>query len=70
MQNKNRPHQVSYWEIAEMAIDALWQNKLRSGLTMLGVIIGISSAIVRTVFLCQRAVLEKALVVRMGFNQC
>jgi hypothetical protein len=28
------------------------------------------TAIVRTDFLCQRAVLEKALVVRMGFNQC
>jgi putative ABC transport system permease protein len=45
MKSKNRTHQVSSWEIAEMAIDALWQNKLRSGLTMLGVIIGISSVI-------------------------
>jgi putative ABC transport system permease protein len=32
-------------EVAEMAIAALWGNKLRSGLTMLGVIIGISSVI-------------------------
>ncbi|AFY91410.1 ABC transporter permease [Chamaesiphon minutus] len=42
---KQRPHQVSTWEISEMAIEALWSNKLRSGLTMLGVIIGISSTI-------------------------
>jgi putative ABC transport system permease protein len=40
-----RPHQVSTLEIGEMAIAALWSNKLRSGLTMLGVIIGISSVI-------------------------
>jgi putative ABC transport system permease protein len=42
---KHRPHQVSTLEIGEMAIAALWSNKLRSGLTMLGVIIGISSVI-------------------------
>jgi putative ABC transport system permease protein len=42
---QHRPHQVSTWEIGEMAIEALWSNKLRSGLTMLGVIIGISSVI-------------------------
>jgi putative ABC transport system permease protein len=41
----NRPHRVSYVEVAEMAIGALWSNKLRSSLTMLGVIIGISSVI-------------------------
>jgi putative ABC transport system permease protein len=40
-----RPHQVSTLEIGEMAIEALWSNKLRSGLTMLGVIIGIASVI-------------------------
>ncbi|WP_103668114.1 ABC transporter permease [Pseudanabaena sp. BC1403] len=40
-----RPHKISYWEIAEMAIASLWGSKLRSGLTMLGVIIGISSVI-------------------------
>jgi putative ABC transport system permease protein len=32
-------------EILAMAADALWTNKLRSGLTMLGVIIGIASVI-------------------------
>jgi putative ABC transport system permease protein len=42
---KHRPHQVSTWEIGEMAFEALWSNKLRSGLTMLGVIIGIASVI-------------------------
>jgi putative ABC transport system permease protein len=42
---KQRPHQVSPIEIGEMAIEALWNNKLRSALTMLGVIIGISSTI-------------------------
>lgn len=42
---KHSPHQVSTVEICEMAIEALWSNKLRSGLTMLGVIIGISSVI-------------------------
>ncbi len=42
---KHQPHQVSYLEIGEMAIESLWSNKLRSGLTMLGVIIGIASVI-------------------------
>jgi putative ABC transport system permease protein len=42
---KQRPHQISAIEVAEMAIEALWSNKLRSVLTMLGVIIGISSTI-------------------------
>jgi putative ABC transport system permease protein len=42
---QHRPHQVSPLEIGEMAIEALWNNKLRSGLTMLGVIIGIASVI-------------------------
>ncbi len=36
---------VSYREVAEMALEALWSNKLRSGLTMLGVVIGIGSVI-------------------------
>ena len=42
---KQRSPQISNWEITEMAIEALWSNKLRSALTMLGVIIGISSTI-------------------------
>jgi putative ABC transport system permease protein len=42
---KQRPHQISVVEVAEMAIEALWSNKLRSALTMLSVIIGISSTI-------------------------
>jgi putative ABC transport system permease protein len=42
---KQRPHHISAIEVAEMAIEALWSNKLRSALTMLGVIIGISSTI-------------------------
>ena len=44
-QIKHRPHQVSLVEVSEMAIESLWGNKLRSGLTMLGVIIGIGSVI-------------------------
>ncbi len=42
---KKRAHRVSQIEIVEMAWEALWSNKLRSGLTMLGVIIGIGSVI-------------------------
>lgn len=42
---KSKPQQISPLEIGEMAIVALWSNKLRSGLTMLGVIIGIGSVI-------------------------
>ncbi|MEO1522261.1 MAG: ABC transporter permease [Cyanobacteria bacterium J06633_2] len=40
-----RPYTVSLLEVSEMAIAALWSNKLRSGLTMLGVMIGIASVI-------------------------
>jgi putative ABC transport system permease protein len=36
---------IYYIEIFVMAIEALWSNKLRTGLTMLGMIIGISSVI-------------------------
>lgn len=39
---------VSVLEILSMAIEALWSNKLRTGLTMLGVIIGIASVIAIT----------------------
>jgi putative ABC transport system permease protein len=45
MDIQHHPHRVSTLEIGEMAIEALWSNKLRSGLTMLGVIIGIASVI-------------------------
>ncbi|NEU76525.1 FtsX-like permease family protein [Hassallia byssoidea VB512170] len=39
---------VSLLEILSMAVETLWSNKLRTGLTMLGVIIGISSVIAIT----------------------
>jgi putative ABC transport system permease protein len=39
---------VPLLEILSMAAEALWSNKLRTGLTMLGVIIGISSVIAIT----------------------
>ncbi|HLO87505.1 MAG TPA: ABC transporter permease [Nostocaceae cyanobacterium] len=38
-------HQLPLMEILSMAAEALWSNKLRTGLTMLGVIIGIASVI-------------------------
>ncbi|WP_442949312.1 ABC transporter permease [Nostoc sp.] len=45
----SRPaHTVSLIEILSMAMEALWRNKLRTGLTMLGVIIGIASVIAIT----------------------
>ncbi|PKK82255.1 MAG: hypothetical protein CVT49_14620 [candidate division Zixibacteria bacterium HGW-Zixibacteria-1] len=34
-----------YWDIFKMAVGALWANRLRSGLTLLGVIIGVTSVI-------------------------
>jgi putative ABC transport system permease protein len=40
-----RKSAVSTIEVLSMATEALWSNKLRTGLTMLGVIIGISSVI-------------------------
>jgi putative ABC transport system permease protein len=39
---------VPLLEIFSMAVETLWSNKLRTGLTMLGVIIGISSVIAIT----------------------
>ncbi len=39
---------VPLWEILSMAVETLWSNKLRTGLTMLGVIIGIASVIAIT----------------------
>jgi putative ABC transport system permease protein len=43
-----RPRPVAISEILTMAIEALWTNKLRTFLTMLGVIIGIASVIAIT----------------------
>ncbi|WP_442936042.1 ABC transporter permease [Nostoc sp.] len=43
-----RAHTVSVTEILSMAMEALWRNKLRTSLTMLGVIIGITSVIAIT----------------------
>jgi putative ABC transport system permease protein len=40
-----RPVRVSILEVASMATTALWNNKLRTGLTMLGMIIGIGSVV-------------------------
>jgi len=42
---RTRPVPMPMGEILSMAIEALWSNKLRTGLTMLGVIIGIASVI-------------------------
>lgn len=44
----NHPHPVGIGEIVSIAIEALWSNKLRTLLTMLGVIIGIASVIALT----------------------
>ncbi len=43
-----RPTRVSLLEVLSMSIEALWSNRLRTGLTMLGVIIGIASVITVT----------------------
>lgn len=40
--------QVSWLEVATMSLEALWSNRLRTALTMLGVIIGIASVIMVT----------------------
>lgn len=40
-----RPRTVSNVEVVGMAVESLWNHKLRTSLTMLGVIIGISSVI-------------------------
>jgi putative ABC transport system permease protein len=44
----HRAQPVAVLEIIGMAIEALWSNRLRTGLTMLGVIIGITSVIAIT----------------------
>ena len=43
-----RKRGVSFSEVLIMSAETLWSNKLRTGLTMLGVIIGISSVIAIT----------------------
>ncbi len=43
-----RKRRVSLREVLIMSVETLWSNKLRTGLTMLGVIIGISSVIAIT----------------------
>jgi putative ABC transport system permease protein len=42
---RKRTQQISLAEVTGIATEALWSNKLRTGLTMLGVIIGITSVI-------------------------
>ncbi|MBD2346524.1 ABC transporter permease [Anabaena subtropica] len=45
---KDNSRTVPFLEILTMAAETLWSNKLRTGLTMLGVIIGIASVIAIT----------------------
>lgn len=40
---KKATQQIAFGEVLGIATEALWSNKLRSGLTMLGVVIGIAS---------------------------
>jgi putative ABC transport system permease protein len=40
--------QVAFSEVVQIAAEALWNNKLRTGLTMLGVVIGIGSVVAIT----------------------
>jgi len=42
---KKSTQQISFTEILGIATEALWSNKLRTELTMLGVVIGITSVI-------------------------
>ena len=46
--SRRSKRKISLLEIFLMAVETLWSNKIRSGLTMLGVIIGISSVIAIT----------------------
>ena len=45
---RSHKRRISFGEILSMSVKTLWSNKLRTGLTMLGVIIGISSVITIT----------------------
>jgi putative ABC transport system permease protein len=46
--SRRSKRKISLLEIFLMAVETLWSNRIRSGLTMLGVIIGISSVIAIT----------------------
>jgi putative ABC transport system permease protein len=46
--SRRTKRKISLLEIFLMSVETLWSNKIRSGLTMLGVIIGISSVIAIT----------------------
>lgn len=46
--NENRVNTSLLAEVFNMAVTSLWSNKLRTGLTMLGMIIGISSVVAVT----------------------
>ena len=46
--HRRRKRKISFRELLTMSIETLWNNKLRTGLTMLGVIIGIASVIMIT----------------------
>jgi putative ABC transport system permease protein len=46
--NGIRPTKISLQEVVTMAVEALWSNRLRTSLTMLGVIVGIASVITVT----------------------
>ncbi|MCY7392727.1 MAG: ABC transporter permease, partial [Leptolyngbyaceae cyanobacterium CAN_BIN12] len=43
-----RPTTIPVFEVLTMALNALWSNRLRTALTMLGVVIGIASVITVT----------------------
>lgn len=46
--NDNRVNSSLLAEVFNMAVNSLWSNKLRTGLTMLGMVIGISSVVAVT----------------------
>ncbi len=48
LRTHSRANALSTVEVVGMAAEALWSNKLRTGLTMLGIIIGIASVIAIT----------------------
>ena len=42
---KGRSSHTSIWEAFFVAVDSIWSHKLRSGLTLLGMIIGVASVV-------------------------